>query len=505
MIPPLQTIADDRNRQHSSCQDELLSRKFKVRMRKKAKWFFILPLGLILVVYLSLVGFLYLSEKSFFTDSNPEDSVYFRSMKTHSVTLIDDGLASLAKRIELIDKAQKTLDLEYFIYELDLSSQLITRKLITAAKRGVKVRLLVDFSAPVFKLKPHFARELSLYGIDVRYYNTTSLLRFISVQHRSHRKLLIMDGTSVITGGRNVGDDYFNLSAHYNFLDSDVLIEGEIVGAILKGFDRYWESNLSTIPDISDELKSEGDGNFFSSELPEVTNAFEHLEKQKDSIAILNYQSSCGDLTYATDLPGVAVQNRRVFKELSKFLDSAESEIVGETPYFVLRPDGLDLLRTTIAKGIKATILTNSLESTDAFYTVSALALTLDQIATAGVDLRVFNGNRPQDVNMLADKVTLKWGVHAKRAVVDGKHLLIGTYNVDPRSANLNSELLIICRNQPDLASFARESILRRTKDSTKLFARDSAWSELIKTEDTTKQLLFYLALPLAYVFDFLL
>lgn len=456
-------------------------------------------------MYLSLVVFLYISEKPFLADTAPEDSIYFRSNKAHSITLIDDGLASLAERISLIDRAQKTLDLEYFIYELDLSSQLITRKLIAAAKRGVKVRLLVDFSAPVFKLKPQFARELSQHGVVVRYYNTSSLLRFISVQHRSHRKLLIMDGTSVITGGRNVGDDYFNLSSRYNFLDSDVLLEGEIASAMLKGFDRYWNSNLSAVPDAAQEPEAGTEETFFSSELPEVDRIYEHLEREKDSIAALNYRSTCSDLTYATDLPGVSVQNRRVYTELSKFLESANSELIGETPYFVLKKDGLELLRQTIAKGVKTTILTNSLESTDAFYTVSALALTLDQIAAAGVDLRAFNGSKPQTANLIAGKMTDKWGVHAKRAVVDGKHLLIGTYNVDPRSANLNSELLIICRNQPDLANHARESILLRSKDSTKLFASEASWSKLIETNDTTKRLLFYLALPLAYVFDFLL
>lgn len=474
-------------------------------MRKKAKWFFIIPFAVVLFVYLSLVVFLYLSEKPFLTDTAPEDSIYFRSNKAHSITLIDDGLASLAERISLIDRAQKTLDLEYFIYELDLSSQLITRKLIAAAKRGVKVRLLVDFSAPVFKLKPQFARELRQHGVVVRYYNTSSLLRFISVQHRSHRKLLIMDGTSVITGGRNVGDDYFNLSSRYNFLDSDVLIEGEIASAMLKGFDRYWNSNLSSVPDTAQEPEAGPDETFFSSELPEVEKVYEHLEREKESIAALNYRSTCSDLTYATDLPGVFVQNRRVYTELSKFLESANSELIGETPYFVLKKDGLELLRQTITKGVKTTILTNSLESTDAFYTVSALALTLDQIAAAGIDLRAFNGRKPQTANLIAKKMTEKWGIHAKRAVVDGKHLLIGTYNVDPRSANLNSELLIICRNQPDLANHARESILLRAKDSTKLFTTEASWSELIETEDTTKRLLFYLALPLAYVFDFLL
>lgn len=474
-------------------------------MLKKAKWIFILPLVLIVFVYLSLSIFLWVSEKPILASSNlSSESVYFRSQKPHSITVIDDGLASLGERIRLIEGATKSLALEFFIYELDLSSQLITRKLIEAAKRGVEVRLLVDFAAPIFKLKPQYARELAQHGIAVRYYNTASFVRFISAQHRSHRKLLIADGRSVITGGRNVGDDYFNFSPRHNFLDSDVLIEGEIVTEILKGFDLYWNSNLSKIPETPDEAQSV-DVNFFSKALLEVDKAFEELEKRKASIAALNYQSTCGDITYATDFPGVSVKNRRVFTELSKFLEAAGSEVVGETPYFVLRPDGLELLKSTVANGVKTTILTNSLESTDAFYTVSALALTLKQIESAGIDLRVYKGIGPQSVPSLAENVSNKWGVHAKRAVVDGKHLLIGTYNVDPRSANLNSEILIICRDQPDLANYVRESILQRATASTDLYATQDPWTALIETDDSTKKLMFYLALPLAYVFDFLL
>lgn len=474
-------------------------------MLKKAKWIFVLPFVLIVFVYLSLSTFLWMSEKPILASSNSStESVYFRSQKLHSITVIDDGLASLSERIRLIEGATKSLALEFFIYELDLSSQIITRKLIEAARRGVEVRLLVDFAAPIFKLKPQYARELGQHGIAVRYYNTASFLRFISAQHRSHRKLLIADGRSVITGGRNVGDDYFNFSPRYNFLDSDVLIEGEIVTEILNGFDLYWNSNLSDIPETPDEPES-AEINFFSRALPEVDKAFEELERRKESIAALNYQSTCSDITYATDFPGVSVANRRVFAELSKFLEAADSEIVGETPYFVLRSDGLELLESTFANGVKTTILTNSLESTDAFYTVSALALNLKQIESAGIELQVYDGSPPKDVPSLSESVSSLWGVHAKRAVVDGKHLLIGTYNVDPRSANLNSELLIICRDQPELASHVRDRILQRAKTSTKLYMAHDPWGELIETDDSTKTLMFYLALPLAYVFDFLL
>src|SRR4029453_15393735 len=100
----------------------------------------------------------------------------------------------------------------------------------------------VDFSAPVFKLKPAYARLLGEAGVKVRYYNTSAIYRLGSIQHRSHRKLLIIDEATVLTGGRNIANDYFDLSDHYNFLDSDLEVSGPIVKTVLESFDLYWNS-----------------------------------------------------------------------------------------------------------------------------------------------------------------------------------------------------------------------------------------------------------------------
>ncbi|MFT5447340.1 MAG: putative cardiolipin synthase [Gammaproteobacteria bacterium] len=101
----------------------------------------------------------------------------------------------------------------------------------------MRARLLVDFSLAVFKLRPAYAHELAQAGVQARDYNTTTIARFFSVQHRTHRKILLADGRSAIVGERNIADDYFDLSAHYNFLDSDVSISGDIVGAMRESFD----------------------------------------------------------------------------------------------------------------------------------------------------------------------------------------------------------------------------------------------------------------------------
>ena len=177
-------------------------------------------------------------------ENNPgvEQSLIARSTAPHTITHIDQGAASFQRRLELIASARTSIALEFFIYDVDDASRLLTQALIRKARDGVQVRILVDFSAPVFKLKPAYARLLGEAGVKVRYYNTSAFYRLVSIQHRSHRKLLIIDEETVLTGGRNIANDYFDLSDHYNFLDSDLEVSGPIVKTVLQSFDLYWNS-----------------------------------------------------------------------------------------------------------------------------------------------------------------------------------------------------------------------------------------------------------------------
>lgn len=475
-------------------------------MKRILKWVILLPSSLIFIVYAVLAAFLWFGDHFSEQSNSQAEALYARVKQTHEITLIDDGLSSLSKRIELIESAQKTIELEFFIYELDLASRIITQKIIEAAKRGVDVKLLVDFSAPVFKLKPAYASLLSERKIQVRYYNTVNSLRFVSVQHRSHRKLLIVDGQYAITGGRNIGNDYFNLSTHYNFLDSDVLIYGPIVKDIEKSFLVYWSSDYSEEPELTQTTEPNEDINIFVTNDSELTSAFTDILKQKEDLEKSNFKTTCNDVSFVTDYPGIMTSNRQVFKRLSEFLSEAKTEVVGESPYFVLRPDGLELLRHISDNGVKQTILTNSLRSTDAFYTVSAMTPSLSAISEAKVNLYVYGGESLQPSFHLSQGSSKRWGTHAKRAVVDGKHILIGTYNVDPRSANLNSELLFICRDNPELAAQMKKSIERRLAQSRPLFQDGSnSYLSLIKDSSLDQKIMYVFSLPLANMFNFLL
>lgn len=259
-----------------------------------------------------------------------EDSLQAHSTAPHRLTHFDQGAASLDRRLELIRSAKTSIALEFFIYDVDEASRLITQALMKKAREGVQVRLLVDFSAPVFKLKPAYAQLLGEAGVKVRYYNTSAFFRLVSVQHRSHRKLLIIDGDTVLTGGRNVANDYFDLSDHYNFLDSDFEVSGPIVQTVLASFDVYWNSHLSAEPEPDPSPSPEAASFFLPNEgdLAVVEKLRAAGERYRES----HTTHECRDLRFVTDFPNAGEASRKVFTAIVEELGRARHDAVVESP-----------------------------------------------------------------------------------------------------------------------------------------------------------------------------
>lgn len=436
----------------------------------------------------------------------PQSSLQATSTQPHRIELLDSGAGSLQRRLELIRSARESLELEFFIYNVDEASRLVTQALMAQAAKGVKVRLLVDFSAPVFQLEPVYARFLKGYGISVRYYNTAALYRLFSVQHRSHRKLLIVDGRGVLTGGRNIADDYFDLSPHYNFLDSDLHIEGPIAHAVRSSFELYWDSPLARAPKDLDRPLDPG-------EMAHARAAFlprpgdEELASAAAAASVRPATFACRDISFATDLPDKGEGNRRVFEMISGIGDGARSDVWVETPYFVIKDGGYALLQRMRQNGARIHVLTNSLHSTDAFYTVAALYSGLEWIARSGLELRAYNGAPPAGLPEGAPGRSARWGIHSKRAVIDDRTVIVGTYNIDPRSANLNSELIVVCRDQPELAAAVLASIRARAAQSAVVLRDGLVVDEeaLFGASSVGQRTLFLVSIPFARLFDFLL
>jgi putative cardiolipin synthase len=434
-----------------------------------------------------------------------EESLEAHSTAPHRLTHFDQGAASFHRRLELIKSARKSIELEFFIYDVDEAARLLTQALMSKAREGVLVRILVDFSAPVFELKPAYAQVLGEAGVKVRYYNTSALFRLVSIQHRSHRKLLIIDGETVLTGGRNVANDYFDLSEHYNFLDSDLEVTGPIVTTILQSFEVYWNSHLSTEP-APDPTPNRAAATFV---VPNESDAamIGKLRAAGEAYRPSHKAHECRDLRFVTDFPNHGEASRKVFNAIVEELGRARQEAVVESPYFVIKSGGYAVLEDLHKRGVHVRVLTNSLGSTDASYAVAALYPWLGSLADTGLTLSAYGGEPlpVQSTNLGGGNP--RWGVHSKRGVIDGDTTIVGTYNIDPRSANLNSELILVCRGQKELAAevlasiAARGAASRRVIDRGKIVQR----SALLGDSPLKQRLRFLLEMPIANLFDFLL
>jgi putative cardiolipin synthase len=357
----------------------------------------------------------------------------------------------------------------------------------------------------VFELKPAYARVLGEAGVMVRYYNTSALYRLVSIQHRSHRKLLIIDGETVLTGGRNIANDYFDLSDHYNFLDSDLEVSGPIVKTVLQSFDVYWNSHLSTEPAPDPSPNAEA-AKFVLPNERDVA-VIEKLRASGEAYRRSHQTHECRDLRFVTDFPNHGEASRKVFSAIVEELGRATREAVVESPYFVIKSGGYAVLENLHERGVHVRVLTNSLASTDASYAVAALYPWLGSLADTGLTLSAYSGSPSPGQSTDIGGGGARWGVHSKRGVIDGDTTLLGTYNMDPRSANLNSELMFVCRGQPALAAEVLASIAAREALSSRVIERGTIVQRtaLLGDSPLTQRLRFLLEMPIANLFDFLL
>ncbi len=482
--------------------------KSKIEILKWVKKFFLGLLFLIVGIYLFfIVAFKFSASKVNFS-KKAQEAVYAESKEAHKITLIDSGLLSLHQRLKLIKDAKKTIELEFFIFNVDRASRLITKALVQKAKEGVKIRLLIDFSFAVFELRPSYAKLMEEAGIQIKYYNTSAFYSLMSMQHRSHRKLLIVDANLVLTGGRNIGDEYFDLSERYNFLDTDILLEGPLGKTVQSSFDLYWNSDLAKEPkEVSDHISKdemEKAQSFFQLSTDDHT-TLEKIEK----IAPENKLEShiCNNTIFVSDFPGVGEAHRKVYQTIVDLITHTKSKVIVESPYFVLRQDGYDVFKKMVDGGLQVDVLTNGLYSTDAFYIVAPLWLKMDWIAKIGLKMYVYSGEPLASDPIKWQPTSPRWGIHSKRAVIDGHTTLVGTYNIDPRSANLNSEMMIVCKDNSDLAQQVIESINDRITQSKLLLAdkKIKNASALLANATWWQKVLTVLSLPFATSFDFIL
>lgn len=360
-----------------------------------------------------------------------------REMAPGEFALLDDPLQALAWRCQLIREARHAIDAQYYSWDEDSSGKLLLAELLAAARRGVQVRLLVD------DLHSGDARFLPALGaepnISVRRFNPFRstvwrplalllevLLRFRRLNHRMHNKLLLIDGRVAIMGGRNIGDRYFGLSDECRFVDLDLLCRGEICRQLERGFQRFWQSRWSQV--WPTPANHRGRCEFLLDYLqPELRILF-GLPSPLVA-APLSFLPGNGRALF--DEPGKGLRRgSRIAALISKILQQAAPRLVLVSPYLVLPPRFMRRLLRLSRRRIRITVLTNSLATTDVPLVQGTYERQRTTLRRHGV--RVFE-LKPDELRSL----------HAKVVLFGDQGVLLGSFNLDPRSLYLNTEIAL--------------------------------------------------------------
>lgn len=397
--------------------------------------------------------------------------------------VLDRGEDALRARAWLTEHARESIEVQYFIWSTDNIGKLAAEALLRAAKRGVKVRVIVDdllIDAPDKSLL-----ALALHpNVDIRIYNPkhkvgTPLhkrllnvaLDFRGVNQRMHDKTFIVDGKLAITGGRNMADEYFDYDQEYNFRDRDVLLLGEAVKTLRASFENFWTSGLS----VPVEARFDGLGLMKKNvrvDSAAVQKIYQDLHDYAQSpenysplvrAQVANTPESFpaiardvvwGQVDVIHDRPG---KNDKQFHlggsgqttaALAKLAEGARERIVIQSPYVVLSDKAMALFKRLIARGVKVRISTNSLASTDNVQAFSGYRNQRNKLLKMGLEIYEYRPDPAIRTQLMPRSATNDkppiFAIHAKSMVVDGKLAFIGTYNLDPRSENLNTEVGVV-------------------------------------------------------------
>lgn len=397
------------------------------------------------------------------------------------VYVLDTGTEALLARAWLANNARQSIDIQYFIWSTDNIGILAAEALLRAAERGVRVRVIVDDF--LIDVPDKALLALSLHpNIEIRIYNPrvsvgvplqTRLLNlftnFRGVNQRMHNKIVVVDGKIAITGGRNMAVEYFDYNHEYNFRDRDVLLLGETVKTIQASFEEFWNSNLS----VKVEDRFDGWGllqknvSIDDKEVKQVYCDLHSYAKMPENFApevraaiadvpasfvTLTQQMTWGKVEFISDRPGKN-DNRlslsgggKTTTRLAKLVQSAKRSILIQSPYLVLSDNAIDVFRTAIARGVTVRINTNSLASTDNLQAFSGYRKQRKELLAMGIQIYECKPDPDiqhklmQNFPALTGKKPI-FSLHAKTMVIDAQTVYIGTFNLDPRSENLNTEV----------------------------------------------------------------
>ncbi len=392
------------------------------------------------------------------------------------VYILEKGEEALIGRAWLTENAAHTIDVQYFIWSTDNIGTLAAEHLLRAAERGVRVRVLVDDlmvdaeSRTLLVLAAHKNVHIRIYNpnlsVGVGFWERigNAITQFRSINQRMHDKTAIFDNVAGITGGRNMADEYFDFDHDYNFRDRDVLLLGKAVNDMTENFEEFWNSEfvhpVEAILEVEHQAMTTSEVEQYARQLhayaadpgnfePEIREAIATIDAY---FPALLGAMSWEDALFINDSPGKNAGDSGLggggesTQLLINAVSNARSSVLIQSPYLIMPEGGIELFEELIKRGVRIRISTNSLASTDNIQAFSGYHGQREDLLEAGVELFEFKPH-PAIEDELIDRYPRIaennpiFALHAKSMVVDDETVFIGTFNLDPRSANLNTEV----------------------------------------------------------------
>jgi len=388
---------------------------------------------------------------------------------------LNQGMDALGVRLRLAEKAEKSIDLQYFLMKNDTAGAVMANALLKSADRGVRVRFLLD---DVFTTVPdHSFLLINKHpNIEIRIFNPVSRVgiyafnyigQFSQANRRMHNKSFTVDNSISIVGGRNIADEYFQLKKDAVFVDFDILAVGPIAAEVSTSFDQYWNhSRAVPIEQFIKDKKKEDLETVRANIAEEFDGIYDTVYQQALNSQLLQDLIAdrqplfFGPARVLADDPDKLVNaideaHMQLAKDLSNILRRSQKEIIFISPYFVPGDSGVQAVHNHIARGVRVIILTNSLASTNHVPVHSGYARYRRDIIKTGAELYEARANATRELSgneKGPDTLTL----HTKAILIDRRYLFIGSLNLDPRSIEINAEMGLLIDCEPMVSGFTQ-------------------------------------------------
>ena len=422
---------------------------------------------------------------------------------------MNDGIDALASRLLMAERAERSIDAQYYLIKSDITGSAFINALLRAADRGVRVRLLVDdiftggYDAGMAGLDSHPNFEIRIFNPfarrSARYMD--GLTSFSRVNRRMHNKSFTVDNQITIIGGRNIADEYFGAREDAKFGDLDVVAIGPVVREVSATFDSYWNHEraapIEAFADMPDdpaaELERVREG---LAAAREIALASKYGDAVRDQV--LEFVETdekpfiWAPYVLAVDSPDKSFKSKAesaasITTPLKESLLSAKSEAIIISPYFVPMKSGIEGLIKIQQSGVKVTVITNSLAANNQSSVHGGYAPSRKPLLKAGV--RIFEVRPDADVSgsELVASSGAKATLHTKAFIIDRREMFIGSFNFDPRSAKINTELGVIIQS-PEISAEAAEQLQSQLRiQAYEVFLNDKGklrWREIRDGEE---------------------